>query len=478
MAASSRSISTSNAKCTVIAALAVLSLIASASVLHSSVYLHRTLSLADNVSVTIDPKNLGSNDPSAKVNQDNHSLLRDVDKQQLSHSIDGNDTQASSKTATNSYQRELNFVLAGFPKTGTTSMLYAFGEHSETDIAPSERCAIINPAISEDLAKQKLREALQELSPSPNVQRAIKCPNAVYHAYHAIVRMEQYAPNVKFVLGLRHPVLLLESFYNYRVTELHDKYLQTGGALADIKDEIPPMDRLIGVKNEWKDVSTDSTNFKKYLLQFGKTNVNASELRNMTLAGDSNLNDRKMHSLAIKPNIFPMFLYTVEQMKDPNVKRSAAFRSVLQKFLGLREPIKPMGRENLNHFVGHKAYPETADICLPKYKSLRQLLLKQGRQSAVWIEEELLASPAVVVANPDQFLEHIRSWSRDPCSERIQKKIKDRNKKAAAVAIRHGKGSKKPSSKTQPHNLNDAKQEKRRVKVGRNRKLEVFRVHL
>jgi len=371
-------------------------------------------------------------------------------------------------------KKNLDFIIAGFPKTGTTSLLYAFGDHPETDIASKERCAITNPMASDFVALGKLKEAMSELSGSPRVKRAIKCPNAVYHAYSAIVRLEQHAHDAKFVIGVRHPIDMLQSYYNYRVTEMYDNHHRQQKLLAKTKgssagklkkmEAIPPLDSLIGAEKEWKGVSTDSTRFELYLRQFGKTKVQASELEEMVVNTEASRAEKKQRHLAIKPNSFSMFLYTVDQLEDTgNAKRSKAFRSGLQNFLGLEKPLKPVGRENLNHFVGRKAHRETVNICLPKYSSLRRVLVKQGARSAHWIEHEFLRSPDVVVANREHFIESIRLWGEDPCdNRRDEKKIK---KKALQA---HGR-------KTKKHPDDKVKQRKR-LFVGKHRRIEVIPV--
>ncbi|CAB9500691.1 ATP synthase D chain, mitochondrial (ATP5H) [Seminavis robusta] len=337
---------------------------------------------------------------------------------QRSRMIDSSSTSSNKKVASKR-KKKLDFIIAGFPKTGTTSLLYAFGDHPEADIASRERCGVTNPMTNDTVAYSKLQEALSELSPSPQVKRAIKCPNAVYHAYHAIVRLEQHAPNAKFVVGLRHPVAMLQSYYNYRVTEHYDKQ-QNGGEEGGNAETIPPLDRLIGVDKEWRGVSTDSTRFELYLMQFGKTAVEANILHAMIPRGET-LAERKNHHWAIKPNTFSIFLYTLDQLEDTNnAARSQSFREGLQHFLDLQRPLKPVGRENLNHFVGKQGHPETVDICLPKYKSLRQILVRQGARSARWIEYEFLSSQDVLVANRDHFLKSIRSWGIDPCDQSAQ----------------------------------------------------------
>lgn len=333
--------------------------------------------------------------------------------------------------------------------------------------------------VPEDVAVKKLQEALSELPASPHVKRAIKCPSSVYHAYSSIVRMEHNAPDAKFVIGLRHPVLMLESYYNYRVTELYDRRNNTNEPM----EEIPPLDRLIGLDKEWKGVSTESTDFKTYLLQFGKTKIATHDLQHMSHSWNT-LAEKRRNNMAIKPNRLAIFLYTVDQLEDAgDVERSNAFRSGLQHFLGLETSLKPVGHENLNRFVGKSAHRETVNICLPKYNSMRRVLLMQGSRSAEWIETEFIHSPDVTVANRDHFLSSIRSWSVDPCSDRGKKKMSKKDKSSAALLRKvksgtHGKEKEEKKARNLSAAAKKQEKKKRRFYLGRKQKFEILPVKL
>jgi hypothetical protein len=355
---------------------------------------------------------------------------------------------------------KLDFIIAGFPKTGTTSLLHAFEDHPETDIASKERCSITNPMTADFVAYEKLQETLSELSASPHVKRGIKCPNAVYHAYSTIARLEENAPP-KVILGLRHPVEMIQSYYNYRVTEMYDQRNKRSGQEKKKQGKIksiPPLDSLLGFQKEWKGVSTDSTRYELFLMQFGKTKVEDKDAEAMRHHGFNPL-ELTNHHPVVKSNRFTIFLYTLDQLEDTgNKQRSQLFRKGLQDYLGLHRPLKPVRRENLNHFVGKKAHPETVNICLPKYKSLRHVLVQQGTRSARWIEFEFLRSTDVVVANRGHFLESVQSWAVDPC---------DRQSNEVTASLTVDERSRRDLALARP---------RKRVFVGKNRKIELIPV--
>lgn len=289
----------------------------------------------------------------------------------------------------------LDFVVAGFPKTGTTTLLYAFRDHEEMDIANSERCSVAHVPLSESRAQQDLNAAVAELSPLRSVKRGIKCPTMLSNSV-SLSRLQRHSPSAKLIVGLRHPTELLQSFYNYRVTEVYDKRSH---------QSIPSFDEIVRTGKAWKGVSLEAVRFDLFLMQLGKTNMSTIDLQQY--AGRKHM--------GVKPSEMQVFLYTLDQIEDRDPTNSLVFRKGLESYLGLETPFQPFGRENTNHFVGNKAYPETLDICQPKYNKLRKKLADQGRKTARWIHERLLESPDVFVGNKDGFLQSLESWGADIC---------------------------------------------------------------
>ena len=189
-----------------------------------------------------------------------------------------------------------------------------------------------------------------------------------------------------------------QSYYNYRITEIYDHNLPV--------DNIPPIESLVG-KNEWNGVSTDSARFELYLMQLAKTEMSVADFADMT---------GRPH-LAVKPNKFKIFLYTLAQMEDETEDRKITFRQQMRSFLGLDKPMEALVQKNKNQYVGSKSHKETIDICDSKYDSLRTLLIEQGKKSQQWIRDEFILSPDVTVGNKDHFLAMLDTWSHDPCRE-------------------------------------------------------------
>lgn len=309
-------------------------------------------------------------------------------------------------------RQQLDFFVAGFPKCGTTTMLYAFANHNETDIGKMEKCIILNAKVSDSVALNRLDDAVGELSADSRMKRGIKCPSGIKNS-RSLERMHSHSPRARLIVGVRHPVLFFQSYYNYRVTEIYDR---------NSTERIPPAETLVG-KTTWKDVCTDSARFDLYLKQLGKTNMSVTQLEEFI---------GRPH-MAVRPNMLKIFLYSLDQIDDTDESRSSLFRSELQDYLQLKAPIPPFSHENLNNFVGDKGHLETMDICNPRYDALRRVLLDHGATMEKWIRNEFIKSPDVVVANRKHFLDSIRTWVKDPCLMREIVVTKDRRSKNTAT---------------------------------------------
>jgi hypothetical protein len=291
---------------------------------------------------------------------------------------------------------KLDFFIAGFPKCGTTTLLYAFAAHGDTEISREERCSISDALMSDTTAISKIdTEVLAELNQSIHVKRGMKCPNGIKNA-RSIERLHMHSPGAKVIIGVRHPVHFFQSFYNYRITEHYNN---------NWTSPIPRVDTLVG-DNEWRGVSTDAARFELFLMQLGKTNISMSLLNQLI---------GRPH-MSVQPNNLKIFLYSLEQMEDPMEVRAASFRGEMETFLGLKHHLRPFGRENINHFVAKAAHNETIDICASTFEHLRRLLVAQGKETSKWIRDSFMLSEDVTVANRDHFSRLLSAWSSDPCA--------------------------------------------------------------
>lgn len=292
----------------------------------------------------------------------------------------------------------LDFFVAGFAKCGTTSLLSLFANLPETEMAPQEVCAPFAANLTNAKGLQLLTDAAVNMETGK--KRGIKCPAGI-RTVSAIERMTAFAPAAKWIIGVRHPVKMFASYYNYRISELHNR----NESLADI----PLIESLTGLQKQWKGVSTDITRYEWFLMQLGKTNMTTEDLGKYT--------NNTWKALRVVPNNIRLFLYTMEQLdEDPedlqSVEMSRKFRLTLQEYLGLKSSIPTVPRTNVNF---REVHPESIQICDDQYDSLREGLVRHAAVTVDWILNEFLASPDVVVANREHFAEILSTWKKDPC---------------------------------------------------------------
>jgi hypothetical protein len=323
---------------------------------------------------------------------------------------------------------QFDFLVAGFSKCGTTvrldgsdcvkahhffssntrlqTLLKTFAAHPETSMAAQEQCAVAAPSQTDLIVLQKLQEARTALSMvggggAADQTTAFKCPNAMY-TYKSIIRLEKHSPQVRLVIGIRHPVLMMESYFNYRITEMYN---------GKQTEAVPDFASLVLSGGNWKGVNLGCTRFDLFLMQLGQTDLTADHLDEMAV-----FSNMYGYDMAVKPCNFPIFLYTVEQLDDTDEDRSAVFRATMQEFLQLRAPIPPFGHENINHATGEAGFAESIDICHVQYDAVRRLLIDNARRASTWIINYFIASPGVVVANPEHFVAALKDWTHDPCT--------------------------------------------------------------
>merc|ERR1712176_1187656 len=194
--------------------------------------------------------------------------------------------EESSKSIVTTYESEnntgkvdndvrLDFMVAGFPKCGTSSLLKLFNEHDETLIENKEVC-VMNSGKNESIAE--LFNILEHLPMKPcentniKMMRGIKCPSSI-RDISGIDKLSNYYTGTKVIIGVRHPILWFESFFNHRVREMHGR--------EDIElMEPPPPESLVG-NQTWRQVGADFARYEYSLMQLGKVEISSNDLLNL-----------------------------------------------------------------------------------------------------------------------------------------------------------------------------------------------------
>jgi hypothetical protein len=251
-------------------------------------------------------------------------------------------------------------------------------------------------------------------------RRGIKCPSDLENVQLAIPNYNQYFPRTKFIVGLRHPVLWFESFYNFRV---HNEF------------PMPPPQELIGrCGRRTFNVCTFRANFHLWLANaFMYTRAHVDPQEQQYFSPKIRKAMRNTTAFDVQTHRRPLFLYEIRQLNDTNTTRDQLFRQELQSFLGIQQSIPPWirfkpgrNRTAINEAKAQKGTETKRNerrgnaakisICDTQYDGLRQALMISANNASHWIRDYFLHAPGVIVSSPDYFAQLLRDWEHDPCT--------------------------------------------------------------
>jgi hypothetical protein len=302
----------------------------------------------------------------------------------------------------------LDFAIVGHAKTGTTFFKNWLRSSPYVQMPENEVIAL------RQLKPWQLVERLHALPPGG--LRGYKSPHDVADP-NALDLIARHWPRAKLIVGLRHPVLWFESFYNFRRLGYGRRLAPPSALIGRCTAELgTPRERrrrrieLNGTQDF--DVCTDGARFHVHLSYLGKVGeANGSAAR------------RRL------PN--PVLLYEASQLdgSDPaNRGRFRAFQRDVEGFLGLpggaldavpprREEPQQLARA-LEDPSFEAAPGPPLDVCLDEHAALRAELMRHAADASAWIERRLLGHPDVTVPSPDSFRAALRAWRGDPCAGR------------------------------------------------------------
>ena len=332
-------------------------------------------------------------------------VLRTISSSQTQQNQDEHNEVNEHQAADN---RAPDFGIIGYPKTGTTFLLDALNRHPEVVMpVPSKG----NPREFCELEKwfEDMKNISSTTSQSPHktptpTRYGFKCPTMI-RSTEGVENLMKIAKDkdTRLVMGLRHPVLWFESFYNYRVNNWH-------GQPGFNEKPIPSPFELTGKGKHWRDVSVKHARFDIYMKQLAKVSLTEKEMKGM-------LNHDNMFPKRMSPNPYKIFMLTMEQIADRNDRRRMKFQEDLQKFLKLRAPLEDFASLPIRN-SSNSTYSERINICDKKFASIRFQLVKQGKQASKWVINKFMKSPDVIVSNPEFIKSTIRDWGSDPCKKK------------------------------------------------------------
>ncbi|KAL7566150.1 hypothetical protein ACA910_003917 [Epithemia clementina (nom. ined.)] len=276
----------------------------------------------------------------------------------------------------------LNFVIVGFPKTGTTFIMRSWmGAHSDICMYPEEMHIRENGGVNWTLAMQRLHE----LSSSPFCQRAFKSPSFL-RSQQGMRAIRDIWPHTKLIVGMRHPVTWFQSLYNYKIFRLNAT--------------LPPPAANMSCGEDG--VCVENANFHSDLAKLGLTSLNDAREMDLLEVFKSFNRDKVLDP----PPENKVLLYEYSELHTEDL------RLALTGYLDLTTPLAKLG-DYQNHQTLSKL-PGQIDICKNEHSLVRRKLVNIGGAAAEWIEEFFMQSPSVVTTGTS-FRNSIRQWKEDPC---------------------------------------------------------------
>ena len=286
----------------------------------------------------------------------------------------------------------LNFAIIAFPKCGTSTLMHYFDQNPEVQTFVDERCELGGNQ------QARLIEDLYDKIPAGDYVRGIKCPRDLENTL-ALNNYVKFFPNTNLLIGVRHPVKMMESFYNHRI---HNGF------------KMPHTSKLGYCYRGAFNVCLERAQFHWALGALGKV-----DLSNETSEAVQLMNRRPREVYPLKGRVF---LYDVDQLSDSNETRSLEFRKSLQHFLHLRNPLPPLvwfkpGRQgkHLNTTKQDQIAAKKINICDTEHDWFRGKVRAHAVNASRWLRQYFMKSPDVVTSSPDYFESILASWEIDPC---------------------------------------------------------------
>jgi hypothetical protein len=279
--------------------------------------------------------------------------------------------------------------------------------------APSgDTCASVHDAVygSYHNWESKRQYGGTEDRVNQNILTGIKCPKAL-ESTNQIAEWSRHLPDTKLILGIRHPVLWFESFYNFLT--------HNGNSLGS------PRELVRGCNSSDKKCYLEScpngplcverARFHLFMAEMGKTPLDEEE-RTYLPTG------KAIKNLTVTNHVF---LYEIGQLSDSNETQRRAFWNDLAGFLDFPHKISA---DNVHISPGKKwsdpkqlerVNKKKIDICENQYDELRMPLMEYATQISHWVCRYFLKSDnGVFVSSPGHFCEILRGWRQDPCEKR------------------------------------------------------------
>jgi len=300
----------------------------------------------------------------------------------------------------------MDFVIAGFAKCGTTTL-----EANLAYLAPMPEAQDVCTPVHQTVYYSYINWPKRYASGSyPNgtekILRGTKCP--AFISGNWLKEWSTHLPRTKIIVGIRHPVLWFQSFWNMQ--------LRNGQLRANQRDPYMRLRQCFGgnCRNGCPDGQLFCTNRARFhlsLAALGKTPLSPDERQLLSpndLDGGMNLKNNNITN--------HIFLYEQQELNEEYVW------AYLAKYLD----VDYIPHDKRRGSYAKKEPSVFTDFCEDQYDLFRALMMPNAYELSVWLQEYFLPvamddnRPDVVVPNVTHMMELVDKYKYDPCGKLIR----------------------------------------------------------
>lgn len=314
--------------------------------------------------------------------------------------FEGNDTKTLIPDA-DANGTILDFVIAGFPKCGTTTIEANLGY-----IAPMPISDVCTP-VHQTVYYSYMNWAKEfQGGDEEKLFRGTKCPAFIQGTW--LKDWSTHLPRSKIIVGIRHPVLWFQSFWNMQRSNHLNKF--PGDDPYKITKPCPNKQGK-GCRNGCPSSQLFCMHrgrFHNALASLGKTLLSQEE-RNL-LGPDDPDGGEDLQNNNIRN---PIFLY------EQNMLGEEYLWDDLGEYLGMDRPLRHDKRVNSH---GKDRGPKI-NFCDDKYDEFRAMMMPIAYNVSLWLQDYFIPIAKaenrtdVTIPKPDTFAKLVETYKVDPCGK-------------------------------------------------------------